>query len=239
MKAMIFAAGLGTRLRPLTNDRPKAMVKLGNQTLLERTVEKLHKNGFNDIIINAHHFADQIINFSQRYRKANLKLAISHEKEVLLNTGGGLQKAAPFFDDDMPFLVHNVDILCDIDLNQFYTKHLKTAPFATLAVRNRITSRYLLFDKKMKLIGWKNTKTGEVKMARHHSEVAHQLAFSGIQIIDPVAFKWMNQEGPFSIIDFYLEMAAQHDIIGHLHNDDLWMDLGTPERLIKAGELIE
>ncbi|MGB1243748.1 MAG: sugar phosphate nucleotidyltransferase, partial [Chitinophagales bacterium] len=167
MKAMIFAAGLGTRLRPLTNDKPKALVEVNGKPLLEIVILQLKRYGFRDIVVNVHYFAKQIIRFLEAKNNFGIHIQISDESDLLLETGGGLQKAKHFLcSDDEPFLVHNVDILSDINLKALYQSHLEGSPLATLVVRNRKTSRYLLFDETNRLCGWKNVKTGEVRMMR-------------------------------------------------------------------------
>ncbi len=165
MKALIFAAGLGTRLRPLTNDHPKALVEVHGITLLEVAIRRLVAAGCEELIVNVHHYAEQVIDFIEKNGQFGIRIAISDERERLLDTGGGLKKAAWFFDDGQPFLACNADVLTDMDLAHFYQKHLETGVLATLAVRRRTTSRYFLFDEKMRLAGWQNAKTGEDKLA--------------------------------------------------------------------------
>lgn len=229
MKAMIFAAGLGTRLRPLTNEKPKALVEIKGKTLLEITINHLTQNGFNKIIINVHHFADQIIDFIHMH-KFRAKIEISDERNKLLDTGGGLKKASWFFEGGEPFLLHNVDILSDLDLKEFYQVHLKNNSLATLAVRNRKSSRYFLFDDEYNLCGWENVKTGE-KIISKRRKTLNQLAFSGIHIIDPKLFNYFPGEGKFSIVDVYLKAAKKEKIKGFLHNYSFWQDVGRLEDL--------
>ena len=239
MKAMVFAAGLGTRLQPLTNDKPKALVEINSIPLLEIVLKKIIKSGFDEIIINVHHFAEQIISFLKEKNNFGVDIFVSDESEQLLDTGGGLKKASWFFDDGKAFLVYNVDVLSDIDLMDFYNFHIQSDSLATLAVRNRETSRYLLFNKDNILCGWKNIKTGEVKLARPEEKNVSPIAFSGIQIIDPRIFDFINQEGKFSIINSYLELAKIHKISAYNHDETIWMDLGRKENLIEAGKLID
>ena len=239
MKAMVFAAGLGTRLRPLTNDKPKALVELGGMPLLEIAIRRLKHFGCKEIIVNVHHFAGLIIDFLEEKKHFGIQIEISDERDLLLDTGGGLKKAAWFFDDGNPFLVCNADILTNLDLKSFYENHLKQDALATLAIRNRDTSRYLLFDENtFELNGWKNIKTGEVKWCRVQREGIVNRAFSGIHVIDPKLFSLMPDESVFSIIDVYLSSAREHRIVGFPHDDTIWLDVGKPEALEKGKGII-
>lgn len=236
MKGMIFAAGLGTRLRPLTNTTPKALVQIGGKTLLEILIKKMIRQGFNQIIVNVHHFADQIIDLIDRNNQFGIEIAISDERDMLLDTGGGLRKAAWFFDDGLPFLVHNVDILSGTDLGKLYQSHIDSqCNMTTLLVRHRQGNRFLLFDSAHYLCGWENIQTGEKIIARKAGETLLRLAFSGIQIIDPAIFKQIHTSGAFSIIETYLKLAGKEKIIGHLDDHNVWIDVGTPEKL-REGE---
>lgn len=244
MKAMLFAAGLGTRLRPLTDDRPKALVEVNGITLLEVAIQRLVAAGCRELIVNVHHFAEQIIGFIEKNGQFGIRIAISDERERLLETGGGLKKAAWFFDDGQPFLVCNADVLTDMDLAHFYQKHLESGALATLAVRRRTTSRYFLFDEKMRLCGWQNAKTGETRFAGDaHPPTrspAHPLAFSGIHAISPAIFDWMPKgEAAFSIIAVYLQAAQTGLIFGHDHSADEWLDVGKPEALPAAADFLK
>lgn len=236
MKAMIFAAGLGTRLRPLTNDKPKALVKVHGIPLLEIIIRRLIGFGFEEIIVNVHHFAYLVEDFLNRKKHFGIHIEISDESALLLETGGGIKHASWFFDDGKPFLVHNVDILSNIDLKKFYDYHCQNKAIATLASRVRKTSRYLLYDRENRLCGWKNVKNGEVRMSR---EIVHPipLAFSGMHIIEPAIFPFIHQEGAFSIIDVYLHLAREHLIQAYPHTNDLWLDVGKPENIKKAEEV--
>ncbi len=238
MKAMIFAAGLGTRLRPLTNDRPKALVELEGQTFLERNILYLKQYGFDEIIVNIHHFGEKMIEFLES-KDFGIRIEISDERDMLLDTGGGLKKARHFLEGDAPFLLYNVDILCNIDLKALYDYHLANEAMVTLAVRNRTSSRYLLFDESKRLVGWTNTKTGETIFSSEQTFVrCHSFAFSGIHIVSPQIFEKMEQEGKFSIIEVYLHLAANCIVKAYPHNESIWMDLGTHEKLAKAKALI-
>lgn len=238
MKAMLFAAGLGTRLRPLTDDRPKALVEVNGTTLLEIAIHRLIEAGCREVIVNVHHFADDIIGFLKRKEHFGIRIDISDEREQLLETGGGLKKAAWFFDDGQPFLVCNTDVLTNLDLQKFYRKHKASGALATLAVRSRPSSRCFLFDVKMQLHGWQNFSTGEIKYSTLQPPPSLKpFAFSGIQILSPDIFNWMPQEEKkFSIIEAYLQAAANEIIIGYPHDGDFWLDVGTPTALATAEE---
>ena len=232
---MIFAAGLGTRLRPLTDNKPKALVEVGGETLLQRAIEKVSGAGFEEIIVNIHHFGDQIIDFLEEHHHFGLDIHISDERDALLDTGGGILKARPLLDGNEPFLVYNVDVVCSLNLTAVLQWHRERQALATLVVRKRDTARYLLFDKAMQLSGWTNIKTGEVKMARPKEEV-NPFAFSGIHIIDPSIFPLITETGEFPIIPMYLRLAEENDIYGFEDHSDLWMDLGKREQLKIAEE---
>ncbi len=233
MQAMILAAGLGTRLRPLTNDRPKAMVEIHGRPLLEWTIRRLIQHGFDKIIINVHHYPDQIIDFLKAKDHFGIHIEISDERDQVLETGGGLKKAQAFF-DKAPFLLCNTDVITDINLKAFYQSHLNSKALATLATRWRSTSRYLIFDESKVLCGWQNIKTGEVKMSRPSKGNLQLRAFSGMHIIDPKIFEFMTAQGKFSIIDTYLRLSADHPIKSYPHDDDTWIDVGRPESLKEA-----
>ena len=233
MKAMILAAGLGTRLYPYTADRPKALVEVAGKTLLHRAIEKVSEAGYNDLVINVHHFGDQIIRFLEVNQNFGLNISISDERDQLLDTGGGILKAAPWLKGDQTFLVYNVDVLSNLDLNLFLQYHHKRGGLATLAVRDRKTARYLVFDELMQLTGWRNIKTGEEIKSRTGGE-SNLFAFSGIQLIDPEIFKLITETGSFSLIPLYLRLAKEYPIIGYPDQSTLWMDLGKPDQIIEA-----
>ncbi|MFA4851294.1 MAG: nucleotidyltransferase family protein [Bacteroidales bacterium] len=234
MKAMIFAAGLGTRLKPITDNKPKALVEVNGKPLLEHVISRLQKYGYSDIIINIHHFAEQIKDFLKHKNNFGIHIEISDESDELLDTGGGLKKALWFFNDGMPFLVHNVDVLSDVDLESFYQSHIQSNSIATLAVRQRKTSRYFLFDDMLSLCGWKNTNTGEIKISKGNSDALIPLAFSGIQVLSPEIFELINETGKFSMIDVYLRLATYNRITGFRHNTGYWYDLGKPDSIRDA-----
>ena len=230
---MLFAAGLGTRLRPLTNDRPKALVEIHGKTLLQYAVEHLLQYGINTIVVNIHHFGEKVLEVLEQYNNFGANIIISDERDMLLETGGGLKKAAPLLQGNSPFIVYNVDVLSNVNLHQMLAHHQQQEALATLATRTRESSRYLLFDKQQQLCGWTNTKTQAIKMVRT-VESTTAYAFSGIHIIEPTLLDLITQEGKFSITTTYLELAAAHKIIAYPHDDDYWFDVGKPERLQAA-----
>ena len=238
MKAMILAAGLGTRLRPLTNDRPKALVEAGGHTLLELALLRLRSFGVSDVIINVHRYADMIVQYLKANDNFGMNLAISRE-DVLLDTGGGLKNASDFFLEsgcvtDEPFILHNVDVLSTIDLERMIRFHRNRKSLATLAVQGRITSRYLLFDMAGLLCGRRAGIGGVPELARPVSNVT-ALAFSGIHVISTRLFEKICERGTFSIIASYLRLASQLEKIAAFSADEYyWRDLGKPESVAQA-----
>jgi NDP-sugar pyrophosphorylase family protein len=238
MKAMILAAGLGTRLRPLTDDRPKALVEVAGHALLEITLRRLREFGVSEVIVNVHHFADLVVEFLQKNKNFGMRVEISRE-DTLLDTGGGLKKAAWFFledssVDDHPFLLHNVDVLSTIDLGRMLRFHHEHLALATLAVQDRATSRYLLFDEQGLLCGRRAGRSGEPQMARPARQMT-PLAFSGVHVISPRLLPLMTESGAFSIIDAYLRLAAQGEKILNFRADEYyWRDLGKPENIVQT-----
>jgi NDP-sugar pyrophosphorylase family protein len=241
MKAMILAAGLGTRLRPLTEDRPKALVEVAGRTLLEITLRRLASFGIREVIVNVHHFADMVVDYLQKNSSFGMRVEISRE-DILLDTGGGLKKAAWFFlqsDTEEPFILHNVDVLSTIDLRRIVQYHRENRAIATLAVRDRETSRYLLFDQRNELCGRKAGRDHPPEMARPAAETK-ALAFSGIHVISPRMLHLMTEEGVFSIIHSYLRLARQGEKISAFRADEYyWRDLGRPENLLEAVREVE
>jgi NDP-sugar pyrophosphorylase family protein len=234
VKAMILAAGLGTRLKPYTDHSPKALVKMNGKPLLEIIINRLTQFGIDEIIINAHHFKEQIVEYVKHY-SSSTKLYVSVENEIL-DTGGGLMNAASFF-DDKPFLLHNVDILTDLNYRKMLAYHKKHQPLATLFVRNRTTSRYLLFNAQNELRGWQNIKTGEKKLT-NATKTLSKMAFSGVHIISPNIFKNISERGNFSIINAYLNLSAKgYKILAYPNNSCNWLDVGKPAQLQQAEKL--
>jgi len=232
-QAMIFAAGLGTRLRPLTDDRPKALVSAGGKTLLEHTIGRLKEAGAERIVVNVHHFAQMIVDFLKAHDNFGTDIRISDESDMLLDTGGGIKKARPLFDPSEPVLIHNVDIFSNTDFDSLY-RQMGEGADALLLVSRRQTKRYLLFDDDRHLKGWTNIETHEVKSPFEHldTESLQQRAFAGIHLFSPSLFPLMDQwPERFSIIDFYLKHCAERDIIGHEQHDLKIIDVGKPDTL--------
>jgi len=237
MKAMVLAAGLGTRLRPLTADRPKALVEVAGRTMLEITLTRLRSFGIQDVVINVHHFSDLILQYLKAKDNFGMQIAISQEP-VLLDTGGGLKNAAYFFADksnsDEPFILHNVDVISTIDLERVLQSHSKNRALATLAVQDRETSRYLLFDQEQQLCGRRAGREGRFELVRVCAE-PYALAFAGIHVISPRLLTKMTEEGVFSIINTYLRLAGQGENIAGFRADEYyWRDLGKPENVSQA-----
>ena len=242
MKAMIFAAGLGTRLKPLTDHMPKALVPVAGKPMLEHVILKLKEAGFDEIVVNVHHFAEQIVDFLKANDSFGIKIHISDETECLLDTGGGIKKAASFFTDHEPFLVHNVDILSDTDLRSLYEYHLISGNDVTLLVSPRKTARYLLFDERRRLCGWVNKETLQTKPEGfvYQPELYKEYAFSGIHVISPVLLNYMEDgwKGKFSIMDFYLQTCRVARLGGYIREDLRLIDIGKPETLAKAEDFM-
>jgi mannose-1-phosphate guanylyltransferase len=239
MKAMILAAGLGTRLRPLTDHRPKALVEVAGHTLLEIAITRLRESGVQEIIVNVHHFAGMVLEYLRAHNNFGMRIEVSQE-DVLLDTGGGLKKAAWFFPEDgpsaAPFILHNVDVISGIDLRRMLEFHKQNGALATLAVQQRETSRYLLFDEQMQLCGRRFVKEKKTELARP-SQQLQSLAFTGIHVISPRMLQMMSEEGAFSIIESYLRLAGQGErIIAYRADGDYWRDLGRAENVKRAGE---
>jgi len=237
MKAMVFAAGLGTRLLGETTDKPKALVELNGKTLIQRTIEKLKDEGISELVVNVHHFSDLIKNFISN-NDFGIPIHISDESEKLLDTGGGLKKAARFFTDSDPILLYNVDIISNLNIKLLNDEHLNSGALATLVVRNRATQRYLKFNKQKQLVGWINKKTNETKISIPEDfNISAERAFSGIHIIQPELFKMMPEADYFSIVNLYLELAKSHLIKGYFDTSSLWTDVGKPNQLSAARNL--
>lgn len=236
---MILAAGLGTRLKPLTDSVPKALIKIKDFTLLELQIKKLKSEGFDQIIINVHHFADKVKAYLEQNNFFNCRITLSDESEKLLDTGGGLKKVSYFFSDGKPFAVYNVDILSSINLKKMMNYHLTSSAIATLAVKKRKSSRKFLFDKENYLAGWMNKNTNEQIFVSQKKVDFFPFAFSGVQILDPEIFKYFPEKDVFSLIELYLTAAKNDRITGYIDNEDDWMDLGKIENLVEAENLFE
>jgi len=240
MKAMILAAGLGTRLRPLTDDRPKALVEVAGHTLLEITLSRLRAVGIHDVIINVHHFADRVVDYLKANKNFDQHIEISRE-DALLDTGGGLKKAAEFLRDsehsrNPAFILHNVDVVSTIDLDRMREFLTQNDALAVVAVQDRETSRYLLFDTWGRLCGRRAGRDGRPQLAVP-AEPVQAWAFSGIHVISPRIFSLMTETGAFSIIDCYLRLAAQGEKVLAFRADEYyWRDLGRPENVAQAAE---
>jgi NDP-sugar pyrophosphorylase family protein len=243
MRAMILAAGLGTRLRPLTDDRPKALVAVAGQTLLEITLRRLRGFGVREVIVNVHHFADMVVDYLKKNDTFGMRIEISRE-EVLLDTGGGLKKAAWFFledssDPEEPFVLHNVDVLSTIDLNRMVKFHRQHQALATLAVQDRGTSRYLLFDEQNQLCG-RRAGWDQIPEIVRASKETRALAFSGVHVISSRLLSMMAEDGAFSIVTSYLRLAEQGEKILAFRADEFyWRDLGKPENIAQAAQDVE
>lgn len=244
MKGMILAAGLGTRLKPFTNQHPKALAMINGKSLLQRNIEYLLSFGVQDIIINIHHFVEQIAEVIESNNGYGAQIFLSDERDELLETGGGLKKVEWFFSDNKPFVLMNVDVLTDMDLNAMIEYHKATGAIATLAVTRRETSRYFLFDEEAKLSGWKNMKTGEEIISRQ-AEKYVPMAFSGIHILSPDIFPPLNsfpRDGvepvqKFSITNAYLEVCKSQPVVAYDHSCTKFIDVGKPESIAKAEEM--
>ena len=231
---MIFAAGRGTRLGTLTRNQPKALAPIHGVPILEWTIRKLARSGFNEIIINIHHHHDRIRQFLIEKHNFGISVELSDESDRLLETGGGLKKAAWFFKGGAPFLLYNVDVLTDLDLTAFYQQHLASGAMATLAVRHRDTQRYLVVDRNGRLCAWRNINSGKRILARPIDGTEDLVAFSGIHVVNPeILSEWPKKE-VFSIIEWYLGLAGHHHIQTFLHDDTRWIDIGKPGHIREA-----
>lgn len=226
-KAMILAAGVGSRLRPLTDHTPKALLEWEGKSLLEHVIMKLIANGFREIIINVHHFAERIVQHIEKNDRFGIRIAFSHEEE-LLDTGGGIARASWFF-GDRPFLVHNVDILSSIHLGALLQAHEEGGALATLAVKDRPTSRSLLMDRDGLLKGWRDNRSGETILTGDGKEELTPIAYSAIQVMDPAIIEHFPGEKRFGLMPFYLELSKKHPVRLYRHDEDTWTDMGRPE----------
>jgi MurNAc alpha-1-phosphate uridylyltransferase len=237
MRGMILAAGLGTRFRPWTETHPKALAIINGKSLLQRNIEYFQRAGIYEVVVNVHHFADQVADAVKLNKGWGSEIIISDERDAVLETGGGLKKAAPHLGDGA-FALMNTDILTELDLGAMIAVHNKLLPLATLATTNRKTSRYFLFDHLDNLCGWKNSSTGEEKIMRTTADI-FPMAFSGIHIIDPRIFSLMHQEGKFSMVDVYLTLADQEIIKSFDHSGTAFIDVGKPAAVSLAERLFK
>lgn len=244
MKAMIFAAGLGTRLRPITDSIPKALVPVGDKPVLQFVIERIKSVGITDVVVNVHHFADQVCKFLNENSNFGLNISISDETNLLLDTGGGLLKALPLLGYDEPVLLHNADILTDVPLEQMIESHQLSGADASLLVWHRDTSRKLLFSSLNEMKGWVNTLTGETRPNRLDQSMLTPLAFGGVHIVSPSLFPFLNKYAlssgeVFSMTPFYIEACMNARIQGFTPSEPFnWFDIGRPESLLKASEFV-
>jgi N-acetyl-alpha-D-muramate 1-phosphate uridylyltransferase len=236
MKAMIFAAGLGTRFKPWTDKHPKALARVNGKSLLQRNVEYLQQYGIRSVIVNVHHFAGQIIDAINQNNGWGSEIVISDETNEVLETGGGLLKAKDLFKQGERFITCNVDILTDLDLNKLFAFHEKHKPLISFAVTDRKTSRYFLFDENNRLCGWRNTKTGEERIAIAKPGLIEK-AYSCVVVFEPEIFSLVPFHGKFSLVDVYLKLAPDHLILGYDHTGDRFADVGKPENIVLAESL--
>lgn len=239
MKAMIFAAGFGTRLKPVTDKIPKALVPVGGVPMLEHIILKIKAAGFTHIIINIHHLGEQILDFLASKNNFGLTIDVSDERDYLLDTGGGIKHASCFLEGNEPFLVHNVDIFSDVDLEAMNRSHVGSNALATLFVSHRRSARQLVFNKEEQLCGWRNRETGEVKSSYPNFDPSNHLeyAFGGIHVISPEIFRLMDEwTGKFSIINFYLSVCPFHPVCLYMEEETRLTDAGTTQGLEEAGQ---
>jgi NDP-sugar pyrophosphorylase family protein len=232
MQAMIFAAGLGKRLGNITKDTPKALVEINGKTILRLAVEKVCSHGFDDIIVNVHHHADLVESEVRSLNKEGFTIRVSDERDLLLETGGGLCKAKWFF-GDKPFLLYNSDVITDLDITAMLTFHNEKGGLATLAAAKRNDNRVFLVNPEGQLYGWRNRSGGEEILSRETDEPLDEISFSGIHIVDPSIFGQM-EDGVYSMTALYLQLASDHKIFTFRHDSDFWIDIGTPDKLEEA-----
>lgn len=233
MKAMIFAAGLGTRFKPWTDEHPKALALVNGKSLLQRNVEYLQRYGINDVIVNVHHFAGQIIDAVKQSKGWGSRVTISDETDGVLETGGGLLKARPLLEGTEPFITLNVDILTNLDLHKLIAFHRQHKPLISFGVTDRKTSRNFLFDENDHLCGWINSGTGEEKISVPKKGLIPK-AYSCVGVFQPEVFSLIRQQGKFSLTETYLDLAKDHLILGYDHSGDALVDVGRPESALEA-----
>jgi NDP-sugar pyrophosphorylase family protein len=236
MKAMIFAAGLGTRFKPWTDEHPKALAMINGKSLLQRNIEYFQQFGIREVIINVHHFANQIYDAVKKNNGWGSTIYISDEQEQLLDTGGGLLKVKKWLGNKEPFVTTNADILTDLNLDKLIAFHKQHQPLISMAVTERKTSRYFLFDENNQLCGWRNTKTGEEKIAIKKNGLVEK-AYSCVVVFDPKVFSLISFTGKFSLVDVYLSLAKENIILGYDHSGDKLVDVGKPESIAIAESL--
>lgn len=234
-KAFVLAAGVGSRLRPLTDVIPKALLDFRGKRMLEHVVESLVDQGFTEIMVNVHHHPDQMKAFIDKMHFQGVSISISDESDELKDTGGALVKARDFLDGEDAFLVHNVDIYTNLDLQEFYRYHKLAGGIATLAVKDRQTSRNLLLDDEGRLCGWRNNQTGEKIIVRNTEDLTAR-AFSGIHILEPEIFTFLETSGPFSMTDAYLSLAEHQRIMTYDHSSDEWIDMAHKDHYPELGD---
>ncbi len=237
MKAIILAAGLGTRLKNITSCMPKALVPVNGKTMLEIVIQNLKSQGITKFLINIHHFGDDIIKYLNTNKNFGVSITISDERNQLLDTGGAILKAHNFVEGNEPILVHNVDIISNLIISKLLKYHTDNNNVATLCVRNRSSNRGLLFNNKMHLVGWTNVKNNEFRWVDNKCKNYHMFAFSGIYIISPEFTTLISQSGTFSIIDTWLDLAKNNTVAGYVDESDLWHDLGTAQKIELAERL--
>lgn len=233
---MIFSAGLGTRFKPWTDNHPKALALINGKSLLQRNIEYLQKYNIHDVVVNVHHFPDQIINAIETNKGWGSNVVVSDESDVVLETGGGLLKAKDLLKNEEPFITLNVDILTDLDLDKLIRFHKTNSPLISFGITSRTTSRYFLFDEDNRLCGWRNVNTGEEKIADPKPSM-HQMAYSCVAVFQPEIFDLIPQRGKFSLTETYLSLAAEHRILGYDHSGDKLVDVGKPESVAVAEKL--
>ena len=234
MKAMILAAGLGTRLSPLTDSKPKALVPFRGVPMVESVIRKLYGAGIHEIIVNVHHFAEEVTSFLERLNIGGLTIHISDESAQLMDTGGAVLLAREFFKGEKNFLVHNVDVQTSLDISALIEAHQKEDCLVTMAVKKRTTSRSLLFDEDKKLIGWRHNETGEERFVSAHPDKSHDYGNSCVQVISSELFDYYPDTKPLPLVQMFLDLAADHEICAHIHNQDYWYDLGRYENFQQA-----
>lgn len=236
MKGLIFAAGLGTRFKPWTDHHPKALAIINGKSLLQRNIEYLQQYNITDVVVNVHHFADQIIEAVEKNKGWGSNVMISDERDAVLETGGGLLKARHLLEGDAPFVTMNVDILTNLDLNKLLAYHAQHKPLISFGVTNRKTSRNFLFDEQNRLCGWRNNTTGEEKISVIKNNLIEK-AYSCVVVFEPTIFSLIRQQGKFSLTEPYLDLCKDHLILGYDHSGDKWVDVGKPESVRVAEEI--